>query len=76
MPVNKLETESKKEIAKQISKNAIQLLSLNEELLNSKLQSKKEQIQGRLEYLSSKINELVYELYDLTKEEIELVESN
>lgn len=76
LPVNKLETESKKEIAKQISKNAIQLLSLNEELLNSKLQSKKEQIQGRLEYLSSKINELVYELYDLTKEEIELVESN
>jgi type I restriction-modification system DNA methylase subunit len=76
LPVNKLETESKKEIAKQISKNAIQLLSLNEELLNSKLQSKKEQIQGRLEYLSSKINELVYELYDLTKEEIEIVESN
>jgi type I restriction-modification system DNA methylase subunit len=76
LPVIKLETESKKGIAKQISKNVIQLLTLNEELLNSNLQSKKEQIQDRLEYLSSKINELVYELYNLTKEEIELVESN
>ena len=76
LPVIKLETESKKEIAKQISKNVIQLLTLNEELLNSNLQSKKEQIQDRLEYLSSKINELVYELYNLTKEEIKLIESN
>ncbi|MEI6090865.1 MAG: N-6 DNA methylase [bacterium] len=74
LPVNKLEEEQKKEIAKKISMNVTQLLKLNEHLLNSKLQTTLEQIQNRIEYLSSVIDTLVYQLYDLTEEEIKIVE--
>lgn len=52
------------------------LLKLNKELNNSVLESKKDQVKQKIEYSEDKINELVYQLYDLTKEEIELVESN
>ncbi len=74
LPVSKLETQSNRAVAKEISKDVVQLLSLNEQLLNSRLQTKREQILSRVEYFSSKINELVYQLYELTPEEIDLVE--
>jgi hypothetical protein len=60
----------------QVVTHVEQLLKLNKELNNSVLESKKDQVKQKIEYNEDKINELVYQLYDLTKEEIELVESN
>jgi type I restriction-modification system DNA methylase subunit len=51
-------------------------LILNEDIKTVSLDSKKEQIKQKIEYNEDKINELIYQLYDLTKEEIELIESN
>ncbi len=44
--------------------------------MNSKLQTQKEQIQSRLEYLLSKIDVLVYDLYELTEDEIAIIDGN
>ena len=52
-----------------------QLLQLNEEKQHAKLHSKIDQIQNRIDYCEQRINEIVYELYGLTDEEIALVEN-
>jgi type I restriction-modification system DNA methylase subunit len=64
------------EIVNKISSIVENQLTLNEEIKILTLETKKEQVKQKIEYNEDKINELVYELYDLTKEEIELVESN
>lgn len=51
-----------------------QLLQLNKDLQNEHLQSNKVHIESRIKYCESKINELVYQLYELTEEEINIVE--
>lgn len=68
--INKLQAESKKEIVKYVDL----LLKLHEELKEIKLQSKVEQIKQRIEHGEEKINQLVYELYELTPEEIKIIE--
>ena len=50
------------------------LLKLNEELKEIKLQTKIDQVKQRIEHSEEKINQLVYELYELTPEEIAIVE--
>lgn len=52
------------------------LLALNEELKISKLPSNIDQIKQRIEHSEDKINQLVYELYDLTEDEIKIVEES
>ena len=64
------------EIVNKISLIVENQLTLNEEIKIASLNTKKEQIKQKIEYNEDKINELVYQLYDLTKEEIELVEIN
>ena len=64
------------EIVNKISSIVENQLTLNEEIKIATLDTKKEQVKQKIEYNEDKINSLVYELYDLTKEEIELVESN
>jgi tRNA1(Val) A37 N6-methylase TrmN6 len=51
-----------------------QLLQLNTELKTESLESNKVHIISRIKYCESKINELVYQLYELTEEEINIVE--
>lgn len=51
-----------------------QLLKLNEEKINTKLQTKINQLESKIDYCKSRINEIVYQLYGLTKEEIKIVE--
>ncbi|MBI3502747.1 MAG: N-6 DNA methylase [Bacteroidetes bacterium] len=58
----------------EIIKHVDLLLKLNEELQEEKLQTKIEQIKQRIEHSEEKINELVYELYDLKKDEIKIIE--
>ena len=52
-----------------------QILILNQEKQQTTLQTKLNQIQNRIDYCEQRINEIVYELYDLTKDEIALIES-
>lgn len=51
-----------------------QLLDLNKELSLAKLSSKLNQIQSHIDHLEERINHLVYQLYELTPEEIDIVE--
>ena len=51
------------------------LLTLNEEMQQQSLQTKIDQIQNRIDYCEQRINDIVYELYCLTNEEIALVEN-
>jgi hypothetical protein len=51
-------------------------LQLNKDLQVATLESKKEQIKTKIDYHEDKINELVYALYELTEEEIKIVEGN
>ncbi|MBX3165315.1 MAG: N-6 DNA methylase [Bacteroidetes bacterium] len=60
----------------QIIKLVEQVLKLNKEKHETKLESKIEQLQNRIDYCEQKINEVVYELYELTKEEIAVIENS
>ena len=73
LPLPKIPNE---EIVNKISSFVENQLTLNEEIKTATLDTKKEQIKQKIEYNEDKINSLVYQLYELTKEEIELVESN
>lgn len=51
------------------------LLKLNEEKQQANLQSKIDQLQNRVDYYEQRINEIVYELCGLTKDEIAHIEN-
>ncbi len=69
---NKAEKSLHDEIAKLVD----QLLKLNVEKAESKLQTKTSLIVSKIEYFENRINEIVYQLYELTPEEIKIVEGN
>ncbi|MEO8147590.1 MAG: N-6 DNA methylase [Bacteroidia bacterium] len=59
----------------QIVKHVDLLLKLNEEIKEEQqLPTKIEQIKQRIQHSEEKINQLVYELYDLTPDEIKIIE--
>ncbi len=51
-----------------------QLLKLNEEKSETKLQTKITQLATKIDYCEDRINQIVYQLYGLTEEEIKIVE--
>lgn len=51
-----------------------QLLKLNEEKAETKLQTKISQLESKIDYCENRINEIVYQLYELTAEEIKIIE--
>jgi len=53
-----------------------QLLTLNKQLQTTKLETEREQIQRAIDHAEHKIDELVYELYGLTEEEVKMVEAS
>lgn len=59
----------------ELNKLVDQLLQLNEEKGKVKLQTKINQLQSKIDYCEGRINEIVYQLYGLTKEEIKIVEN-
>jgi adenine-specific DNA-methyltransferase len=59
----------------QIIKLVDHLLHLNKDLQHATLPEKIEQLKQRIEYNEEKINEIVYELYGLTEEEIKIIET-
>jgi type I restriction-modification system DNA methylase subunit len=73
IPIPTIEKDNKC-LHDEITKLVNQLLKLNEEKAASKLQSKVSQIESKIDYCENRINEIVYQLYDLTGEEIKIVE--
>lgn len=57
-----------------IEKEVNEIISLKGNFLEEKIPSKLEQIQNRIDYCEDKINQLVYELYELTPDEIKVIE--
>lgn len=68
--INKQNKNLHDEIAKLVN----QLLQLNQQKAETKLATQVSQLQGKIEYCESRINEIVYQLYGLTAEEIKIVE--
>jgi hypothetical protein len=69
-PKNKTGIQQQNEIIKLVD----QLLQLNREAQETKLESKLNQLQSKIDYCENRINQLVYQLYDLTEDEIKIVE--
>ena len=60
----------------QIIKLVDNLLKLNKQLQATKLETHRQQIQRTISHTEKKIDELVYGLYGLSKEEIEIIEND
>jgi len=73
LPIKQVD-ERQKPLQNDIVKLVDQLLQLNEEKSEAKLPSKVSQIESKIDYCESRINEIVYQLYELTEEEIKIVE--
>lgn len=58
----------------EIIKLVEQILQLNKEKQTATLSSQKEQLQHRIEYAEDKINQIIYAIYDLTADEIKIIE--
>ena len=65
---------TREEAKKEITKHVDSLLKLNEGIKIGTVQSKIEQTKRHIEHSEEKINQLVYELYELTPVEIAIVE--
>ncbi len=70
-PVPDLNNKTGQEIGSSVEK----LIKLNEELQNTKTPNGIEQLKSQIEFFENKINQLVYQLYELTPEEIKIVEN-
>jgi len=69
-----IKISSDPKIKDSIIKNVDLLISLNQEIKSLKLQDKIDQIHSHIEHCERRINEIVYQLYGLTEEEIKIVE--
>ncbi len=67
-------TKQNKNLHDEIVKLVNQLLQLNQEKQESKLATKAEQLQSKIDYCENRINQLVYQLYELTEEEVKMIE--
>ena len=76
LPIKSINFENQKEKSfhDEIAKDVGQLLKLKEEIKEVKLQTKIHQLQSKIDYYEVKINEIVYQLYGLTEDEIKIVE--
>lgn len=75
-PLPKLTNPNFKNTSLEILKTVNQLTELNKQLANTSLHSSLQQMERQVIHLETKINTLVYQLYNLTDEEISLIENN
>jgi hypothetical protein len=75
-PIKTIDKENIQEVQKhsEIIKLVGQLIQLISEKTMVKLQSKIELIESKIDYCENKINQLVFQLYDLTDDEIKIIE--
>jgi type I restriction-modification system DNA methylase subunit len=67
--------EIRNEKESELNKLTDQLLNLNKEISESKLATQIEQMKSKIDFCESRINEIVYQLYELTEEEIKIVKA-
>lgn len=68
--------EINKSISHELEKLVDQLLQLNHDKQEINLSASLEQLESKIDHCESRINELVYRLYELTPEEIKIVEDS
>jgi peptidoglycan hydrolase CwlO-like protein len=73
LPIFKL-TKTSSKISKEIISLVSKLLELNKKLKVQKLQVDSNNTKREIDYSENKIDQLVYQLYDLTPEEIKIVD--
>jgi hypothetical protein len=73
--IKNLPVKVNENINNEIKKNVELMLQLNKELHTTTLHTQKEQLQQRIYYTDDKINQAVYKLYNLSKEEIQIIEA-
>ncbi len=69
-----LKDNKEKQIHDEIITFVDQLIILNRELRESQLQTKTNQINSKIDYCQYKMDEIIYQLYGLTEEEIKTIE--
>ena len=76
LPIRKIDFKNKeeKEIYDEIIRLTDLLISLNQQLKGAKLQPKIQQLLQRIEDSEENINRLIYSLYELTPQEIKIIE--
>lgn len=73
LPINVNNVKSQQS---EIIKFVDQLLHLNKDKQNATLPNQLEMIENRITYAEDKINQIIYELYELTDDEIKIIENN
>jgi type I restriction-modification system DNA methylase subunit len=73
-PIKTISTKEEAFKQNEIIKMVDQLLHLNQEITEAKLQTQIDQLKSKIDYCENRINEIVYQLYGLTEEEIRIVE--
>ncbi len=76
MPIIDLAINSDKLIYDKMVENVEKIIGFNKELPALKLQSQKDHILRKITYTVGEINKLVYQLYNISEEEIEVIEKN
>jgi len=74
-PLPKLTNKNYKNTSEEILKTVNQITELNKQLENTSLHSTLQQLERQFTHLETKINTLVYQLYNLKDEEIKLIEN-
>ncbi len=69
-------TKSNQHSHDQIVNYVKQLLQLNKDLQATTLETKRQLLIDKIDYCEDKINQIVYQLYNLTEDEIKIVEGN
>ena len=72
--IPKIETTEEQAFQNEVIKLVDQILKLKAEITKTKLQTKTETFQSKIDFCNSRINEIVYQLYGLTEEEIKIIE--
>jgi hypothetical protein len=77
LPIKQIDFSNQEEtiIHNQIVSYVLQLLQLNKDKQAATLETKKEQLKSKIEYYEDKVNELVYQLYNITDEERKIIET-
>jgi len=78
LPIRKIDFDNPDDVAKhdRIVKLVEQMLDLHKRLAAAKVPDEKTRIQRQIDVTDKQIDNLVYDLYGLTKEEIKIVEEN
>jgi len=73
-PIKTINTKEETQKQSEIIKLVDQLLKLTKEKAETKLQTKISQLESKIDYCENRINDIVYQLYGLSEDEIRLVD--